>query len=78
MSLFADTSGLYAILDRNDANHLKAKAVWAHWLSNREALLTNNYVLLETASLLQNRIWDGGCSNALRRHYACAPCGLGL
>jgi uncharacterized protein len=56
MSLFADTSGLYAILDRNDANHLKAKAAWADWLGKREVLLTNNYVLLETASLLQSRI----------------------
>jgi uncharacterized protein len=56
MSLFADTSGLYAMLDRNDANHLRAKAVWSDWLTNRETLLTNNYVLLETVSLLQSRI----------------------
>jgi uncharacterized protein len=56
MSVFADTSGLYAVLDRNDANHSKANAAWADWLSNKQELLTNNYVVLETVSLVQNRM----------------------
>jgi uncharacterized protein len=56
MSVFADTSGLYAVLDRNDANHSKANSAWADWLSNRQKLLTNNYVVLETVSLIQNRM----------------------
>jgi predicted nucleic acid-binding protein len=56
MSVFADTSGLYAVFDRDDANHVRAKAAWAEWLNKEETLLTNNYVLLEMAALLQNRI----------------------
>jgi predicted nucleic acid-binding protein len=56
MSVFADTCGLYAVFDRDDANHARAKAAWTEWLTKEETLLTNNYVLLETAALLQNRI----------------------
>ena len=56
MSVFADTSGLYAVFDRNDANHSKSKAIWAGWLREGEALVTNNYVLLETTALLQHRL----------------------
>jgi predicted nucleic acid-binding protein len=56
MSVFADTSGLYAMMDRSDANHSRAIAAWTDWVSNQEKLRTNNYVVLETVSLLQNRI----------------------
>lgn len=56
MSAFADTSGLYAVVDLQDANHERAKTAWAHWLTKGEALVTNNYVVLETVSLLQSRI----------------------
>ena len=56
MSIFADTSGLYAVFARDDANHLKAKSAWVDWLRGGEALVTNNYVMLETLALLQHRI----------------------
>ena len=56
MSLFADTSGLYAVFDRDDVNHPKSKAVWTEWLRGGEVLVTNNYVLLETTALLQHRL----------------------
>lgn len=56
MTVFMDTSGIYAVFDRDDANHAKAKAAWAHLLDGRTVLLTNNYVLLETIALLQHRI----------------------
>lgn len=56
MSVFADTSGLYAVFDRDDANHGKAKAAWTEWLEAGERLVTNNYVLIETLALLQHRI----------------------
>jgi uncharacterized protein len=56
MSLFVDTSGFYAVFDRDDANHLKAKASWAKWLREGEPLVTNNYVLIETLALLQSRL----------------------
>jgi uncharacterized protein len=56
VTVFLDTSGLYAVFDRDDANHSRAKSAWVEWLHEGAVLLTNNYVLLETAALLQNRI----------------------
>ena len=56
MTVFLDTSGLYAMFDRDDANHSRARDVWVEWLREPAVLLTNNYVLLETAALLQHRI----------------------
>ena len=29
MRIFVDTSAIYALLDRDDQNHLKAKKAWA-------------------------------------------------
>jgi predicted nucleic acid-binding protein len=56
MSVFADTSGIYAIFDQDDVNHSRAMVAWEDWLRKGERLITNNYVLLETAALLQNRL----------------------
>jgi predicted nucleic acid-binding protein len=56
MSVFADTSGLYAVFDRDDANHPKAKTAWEAWLHAGELLVTSNYVLIETLALLQHRL----------------------
>ena len=56
MTVFLDTSGLYAVFDRDDGNHSKAREAWVEWLRGGAVLLTNNYVLLETAALLQHRI----------------------
>jgi len=44
------------ILDRDDANHSKSKAVWAGWLREGAVLVTINYVLLETTALIQHRL----------------------
>jgi predicted nucleic acid-binding protein len=56
VTVFVDTSGLYAVFDRDDANHARARAAWMEWLREGATLVTNNYVLLETAALLQHRI----------------------
>jgi predicted nucleic acid-binding protein len=56
MTVFVDTSAFYAIFDRDDANHPSAKAAWTALLGEAATLLTNNYVLLETAALLQHRL----------------------
>jgi predicted nucleic acid-binding protein len=56
MTVFVDTSALYAVLDRDDANHHAARETWRRLLLDPSAvLLTHNYVLVETAALLQNR-----------------------
>lgn len=56
MRVFADTSGLYAVLDRNDANHERARTAWTDLLRGDTAIVTSNYVLLETFALVQRRL----------------------
>jgi predicted nucleic acid-binding protein len=56
MRVFIDTSAFYALLDRDDENHRKAKNAWADLLKNDDTLLTNNYVLVETFALIQHRL----------------------
>jgi predicted nucleic acid-binding protein len=56
VTVFLDTSGLYAVFDRDDINHASARTAWEDWLREGASLLTNNYVLVETAALLQHRI----------------------
>lgn len=53
--VFADTSAFYAVLDRDDANHGRAKGVWTRLLRETN-LVTNNYVLVETCALVQHRL----------------------
>lgn len=63
MSLFVDTSVWYAAADSSDVGNTRAKVV----LANGEDLVTTDHVLLETWTLLRNRIhrhaaerfWEG-------------------
>ena len=54
--IFVDTSALYALADRADQNHDKARLRFSAVLKTAEALLTHNYVLVESIALIQNRI----------------------
>lgn len=55
-SVFADTSGLYALLVASDEHHERARAVFED-LAKREApLVTHSYVLVETYALLGRRV----------------------
>lgn len=50
--IFVDTGAWFAVAVRNDPDHAAAMA----WLeSNREPLLTTDYILAETATLLRMR-----------------------
>jgi len=53
---FVDTSAFYALMDRSDRNHGRAGKLWAALLESGFALVTSNYVILETLALLQNRL----------------------
>lgn len=55
MTLFVDTSALYALMDRDDLNHASAIRFW-NQIDPSEALLTHNYVLVETSALVQRRL----------------------
>lgn len=55
-SVFIDTSGFYALMDRSDKNFQKAKIIWESLLEKEIALHTSNYVIVETIALLQSRL----------------------
>jgi predicted nucleic acid-binding protein len=56
MTVFVDTSALYAVLDRNDANHGAAAEVWRRLVNDSAELLTHNYVIVESCALAQRRL----------------------
>ncbi len=53
---FVDTSGLYAVLDRDDGFHQRAATSWRSLVEQNAALLTQSYVLLELVALAQRRL----------------------
>jgi predicted nucleic acid-binding protein len=55
VSVFVDTSALYAVLDRDDVNHAAAAETYGALL-DRTTLLTHAYVVVETTALVQRRL----------------------
>ena len=56
MSLFIDTSALYALLDGDEPRHADVVAAWRAVTDNGRPLFTSNYVLVETFALVQRRL----------------------
>lgn len=56
MIIFVDTSALYAALNAGDEHHPASKETWNRLLDGDDLLLTSNYVLLETISLIGRRM----------------------
>jgi uncharacterized protein len=56
MTVFVDTSALYALLDRDDRNHQRAAAAWRALVEGDDGLVTSNYVVVETTALVQHRL----------------------
>ncbi len=56
MRIFIDTSAFFALLDRDDDNHAKAKRVWNSILGDDNVLVTSNYILVESFALIQSRL----------------------
>lgn len=54
MTVFVDTSALYAVLDADDSNHPRAAEEWRRLLVGGDQLITTNYVLVEATALLQH------------------------
>ncbi|MGI8874947.1 MAG: type II toxin-antitoxin system VapC family toxin [Egibacteraceae bacterium] len=68
MSLFVDTSALYALLDPSDADHGRAAGVFDD--NPATAMSTHSYVLVETTALVQRRL---GMEAARGLHDALVP-----
>lgn len=56
MTVFVDTSALYALLDADDANRAPAVERLAALQESGAALLTHSYVIVESAALVQRRL----------------------
>ena len=56
MSVFADTSGLYALLIGSEDGHADLVQEFRNILTGNRPLRTTSYVLIETIALLQNRV----------------------
>lgn len=61
--IFLDTSAIYALADRGDPNHGEALIAFRRLLEDGEDVLLHNYILVESAALLQRRL---GLDSALR------------
>lgn len=58
MTVFVDTSALYALLDKRDAEHGAARAVFGELRGQH--LVTHAYVVVETAALAARRLGPQG------------------
>lgn len=56
MTAFVDTSALLALLDRDEGHHAEAVACWERLATRGAALVTTNYVVLETIAVAQHRL----------------------
>ena len=56
MSVFVDTSALYAILDADDQNHEPAKRARTDLVSQGTEIICTSYILIETFALAQHRL----------------------
>ena len=54
--IFLDTSAVYALADKADPNHVAACTKFDLALKSGETLLIHNYILIESAALLQARL----------------------
>ena len=68
--VYADTSGLYALLDAGDARHEEAATSVRALLSEGALLVTTNYVVTELTALVQNRL---GLDVALQVQHGLLP-----
>ena len=54
--IFLDTSAIYAMADKADPNHAEARKKFEFALESRETFLLHNYILIESAALIQSRL----------------------
>jgi len=54
--IFMDTSAIYALADKADPNHITAYNKFEDILKSGEVPLLHNYILVESAALLQARL----------------------
>jgi len=68
--VYADTSGLYALLDAGDGRHTEAATSVRSLMSAGALLVTTSYVVTELTALVRNRL---GLDVAARLHRGLLP-----
>jgi uncharacterized protein len=63
VSVFVDTSAVYALLDAGDSNHERALRATARLLG--EELVTHSYVVVELVSLVRRRLGPGAAARLI-------------
>ncbi len=56
MSVYVDTSALFAVLDRDDSSHTRAKTTWTDLIEADTVLCCSNYIVVECCALVQRRL----------------------
>jgi predicted nucleic acid-binding protein len=56
VSVCIDTSAFLAVFNADDRFHARARSRWQQLVESGSPLLCNNYVLVETVAVLQNRL----------------------
>lgn len=56
MKVFVDTSGIFALLVKNDSKHSMAKDSFDNYAKNKAQLYSSSFVIVETTALLHKRI----------------------
>lgn len=56
MSVYVDTSAFLAVLNADDRFHAPAQRRWVQLIESGTPVFCNNYVLVETVAILQNRL----------------------
>ncbi|MGH7738771.1 MAG: type II toxin-antitoxin system VapC family toxin [bacterium] len=67
MSLFLDTSFLYALEDSSDQHHQEAIGLWQKILKNPPQLILTSYIFDEITTLLQSKLGHAKATEAGNR-----------
>jgi predicted nucleic acid-binding protein len=68
-AVFADTSGLLALVNAKDENHARAERAFASLRAREAAIISTSYVLVETYALLGRR-FGLDVVRSFRAHFA--------
>jgi predicted nucleic acid-binding protein len=70
VSVFVDSSGLFALLDGDSREHGAAADEWTRFRRDGTTLRTHSYVVIETAAIVQRRL---GMDAAVTLHRDLVP-----
>lgn len=64
--IFLDSSAIYALADRNDANNAEAVRLFNTAIAQDEQFILHNYILVEATALLHKRLGKQSAEQFLR------------